>query len=1292
VSTQDLLPSLFAGLRENTFEDILVASSDGVVYYQFAGIGPKINNLDGLLAGTGSPTPDKNSITSWFTGLLSRSESTSDAPATLTIALRDALSRANKDRVKDATSFSDLLKVQLGGEEYIVILQPVSIDAAVVERQRSSPISLVLVGLIKSRQLDAETSTWPSSVVSWVALSLVLAYSLIFSLSSVPMKPRLQPIHRRHIALMVFCGLTSCAGLTLAVTHGYFVLFENDKDMRENLVVLGARIDENVQDELCRFHHVLRGMTDSEELARALKDYKPNAQSVSGTKPGRPPQIFRDLLASQNASSPISAIAYSYPFFDQVSWSTSDTGDQIAKWSIHKDVTPRTTMTQFPWFQEATKGTLFRLRASSKNRSQIEHDGSTYGLIQRDRRAEQQRLLMGEAIQELYVEPLISPNTGEYLTVLTKPFEKPGQKKFVGFLIVPLSSVNSPIFPPNYGFSVIRTDGTVLFSSNPDRNLRENFFRQCGWNEQLVQACQARRSRTLSATYAGTDVLMHLRPMATLDKADWTVVTYRERTEDQRSEVDIFSQTMEFMFPHVLLMLCVALTVRSIVARRSARALWPNRSRGRKYFGLICILVLIFAFHWLVALTDSRTLVFVEILLLSPFAVFLAALFLLGRSRLAAGLSCVYPSIALLHLGIQTHVGRSGTREVQHDAYLLFLGVLICLCTLVFMKDPRSSQRTLGGVLLARLRSAIASLLQGLSSTSRNTGDHSNAAGEQEFERAGDSRASSVHTVDEPEAQYSRPARGLAIWLYSLCVCIGAMLLSVVPTIACYRVAFEMVNAARAMEDLVKVNQLLENRERIVKRYYADISLPATPDEQDRFVRDRLSLENDRYDLALPSRVEGRVEFPPDDGKPPLIDRAVLRIPFLHIVTPASLWESGGDAINSNGIRDRFFLLCRPPFVQLSYRVNAPAGPASVSSIGRHSMWDYRSIAMSVRSLNPAATALWISALIIGIFVFFGTLRLINVLFFLNFRPPEKLRKMTLAEVSEVKTNTILLGAGHPINISSFDQNKVQYVDARHLEDVRVVSGQPASNKIAVLGNFDLSSDSEEMAERKLGLLEDLLFSVHQRVVLIANIDPVEYFAEVLSDESTQRSRLKEFFRNTEQRWDRVFSSFEHRRMPTKFGDGEPERSLARRIYVSCTDSQRAVLYQIAESGWVNPNNRSALAALRRRGWVKLAPMPIFDEDLATLGDHSPELISSLMSTEETRRWDSAQVGASRWTPAITIIAVVLVAGFLIAGKDLFRSIPAMITGLLAVGPTLWKAVSQFSRASVLTAKDTIDV
>jgi hypothetical protein len=1221
---QDLLPSLLNKLPENVFEDVLLASDDGDVYYQFASIGPRISSLEGLLAAPATQGSETNSFGAWLGGLFGKGQPSPGSSASLTDLLRDAVERAAQRKVHDAASFSDLLKVQLGGEDYLLILQPVLTEAHIARsKDKPADLHLILVGLVRSHQLDAATSTLPGNVVTWILLGLVLVYSIIFSLSSVPMKPRLQPVHRMNIAWMVFFALTSCAGLTLACTHGFFVKFENDNEIKKVLESLGRKIDENVQDELCHFYHVLEAMTASEELTKAIKMGEPIQERKEKPGPDET-RVVINLLAEAHHPN-LSKIAYSYPFFDQVSWSTSKDGLQLAKWSIHPDVTSKVTMTQFPWFIEARETRLFHLRTSPKNE-------------------EQYRLLNRRDTQDVYVEPLVSPTTGEYLTLLVKPYRDLPSKveDFVGFVIAPLISVNSPVFPPGYGFAVIRSDGTVLFNSNPDRNMRENLFRACGRDERLIQACQTRQTQTLRVTYAGRDVLLNVGPMTALEGANWTIITYRDRADDERAEEDTFTQSMELMVPYGLFMLVLVFLLVRFVARQSAQRLWPDEKRLRDYLRLVCILLLIFAFNWLLALDGSRTLGLVEVLILSPVVVFLAAAFLLGNKclefkrvkfdisykHLAVGISCVYPTVALANVIVQAVEGRSTSNELGGDVIRVALALAVCALTLGSSEEiplPEDGKSSAAGI---------------------------------------------------------PPREGWwAIRMYVFAVCIGVMLLSVLPTLVCYRVAFQMVRAAHSMVDLVKLNESLVDRTHSVERYYSDIHLAGSLKEKERFIADRLALKTDRYDLALPSLNSGRVEFPRDNGRPPLIDRFMARIPFLRTTTPAHLWADIEKTRGAAGLPEQFFLLCSSPFVQFSHRL-----PPDLVRNGR---WNYNSIAVTVP--DPGTAVPWgiVSTVILAVLVLFATYKLVNLLFFLKFKPAAKLEKMGLSELAGVNANIVLLTIAGSLDVSGLDPKKVQYVDSRRLEGASVNCETSSKNKTVVFGNFDLSWDSEETAAQKLTLLENLLFSAHARVVLLANIDPVEYIAEVISDDSALPSGFVDFFRTTESRWNRVFLCFEHRSLPidvqhvsrndTKEMD---DKILARRIYASCTDAQRAVLYQIAKSGWVNPNNLRAISALSARGWVKLGPMPVFDGELGGMSEHS-ELIPELASADEIRRWDSSR-GSSKWTTILTIGGAILLAGVLVAGKDIFQSIPGIITGLLAIAPGIWKTFSRVTtRASV---------
>jgi hypothetical protein len=522
ITIPEFLSSIFRTLPE-TFDEVLVVSADGSVHFQSAGIGPRIVNLDGLLNVASPQSQSEDGLRALFTGLLSTSPRQDPAPNVLDI-LRLSVKDMGSRRVRDATSFSNVVRVQLAGEDYFAVMQPVSqIKIIMLPPGVKKGVSeeLALVGLIGNRAIEEKASVLPIGVISWVALSVVLVFSGVFLISCVPGKSRLQRVRRRDLALMAFCVLTSCAGLTLAAIHLYVILLESNRESAQSLEALAKRMAASVEDELCNLYQVLDGMTGSREFASAL--------SAHFEKRGDGNRILVNLLKSPMKGTP-AAVSYSYPFFDYVFWSCFR-GEQIAKWSIHELATPETKMDNFPWFLEAREGRLYELRARS---------------------TEHRRLLDNQNTQSVYVEPLFSPNTGEFLTILMKKYRYEAQcqaepdctvhRDFVGLMVAPLVSLNAPVFPPGYGFSVVRKNGLVLFSSKPDRNLRENLMRECGLNSRLEDALNTGVPHTMRLRYGGKEVLMHVQPFEALDGANWSIVTYRDIASEQKIQVDTFIQ------------------------------------------------------------------------------------------------------------------------------------------------------------------------------------------------------------------------------------------------------------------------------------------------------------------------------------------------------------------------------------------------------------------------------------------------------------------------------------------------------------------------------------------------------------------------------------------------------------------------------------------------------------------------------------------------------------------------------------------------------------------------------
>lgn len=422
----------------------------------------------------------------------------------------------------------------------------------------------MLVGLINKSKLEKKTAALPTNFLAWTLLGLLVSNGIIAAVSCVPLKARLQPVRRLDIVMMGSFGLACCAGLTLGVTHGYFVLSTNPKETQAVLAELAAQMDRNIGVELCTLYHVLDSMTESRTLTRVLKQ-----APADGTQPTGSPFVETDLLqkprdpSGDDGLDDAAMIAYSHPFFDYVFWSDID-GRQIVKWSIQQEVTPPTPLSSYPWFEDVKSGRLPRLHAQTR---------------------EQARLLGGDTARPVLVEPLYSPNTGEYLTVLARPYNfanrlianRPGPKyeQGIALMVAPLASVTAPVLPPGYGFAIVDPGGRVLFNSNAARNQRENFLRECGYDASVAGALKG-SGGFMTAKYEGREVAMHAMPLQSLEGAGLTIVTYRDLQNPQDRDLHTFLLAMKLTIPYLFLIVLLSFVLSFALRRASAMALFPE--------------------------------------------------------------------------------------------------------------------------------------------------------------------------------------------------------------------------------------------------------------------------------------------------------------------------------------------------------------------------------------------------------------------------------------------------------------------------------------------------------------------------------------------------------------------------------------------------------------------------------------------------------------------------------------------------------------------------------------------
>ncbi len=1264
----------FFDALSGSFDTVPLASDDGEVYFETGRTGLKVGRLDSLISKSlSAPEREQNLLTSLLS-ILPAGE-----PAARTTSLQDKLLQQTaqtngNSKTAGLTGFSDLIAVKGEGETFELALEPVplvefddettSVGVAPAQQtgsggRTSSAASpglhgkkhLVIAGLIRSAEIDRLSRVWPKDTAAWLMLAMLIIYCGIYAISWLPMKPRLQAVRPFDIASVALLTLVFCSASTLAVTHAYFDGVQNAK--QDDLTNLAASMRDNFRQELCTFFHTLYGMSQSEDLGKAVRFKDAQGVKSDGAREASCVEM-RNLLtyasnkdqkcepdsdaqSSQERTVRASAIAYSYPFFDYVIWSMpegSEKRGQIAKWSIRQELTPPTQMTQFEWFNRVKDRRFYRLHPFS---------------------SEERRLLGGFDSQDVVVAPVRSPNTGEYLTVLARPFDvgPVPATRTIGTIVAPLSSVNLPIFPPGYLFAVIEQNGTVLFSSDQKRNLRENLLLETGNDEGLMDILRARSARTLFLNLNGESVIAHYQPLdEVLEGANWGIVVYQSVSRNREIHQQVFLQVIGLLSPLMLEMLAMAAALLLVLSARKCAWLLPSRETGAIFWLLAIILMFVLALSWIITLSADRTELFWYALLLPPLCVMFAVALTAGRYRSAFSFACLYPVIAVWHVYLNG--------SARETASVLVIAIAFLIVILAFLSEGIAGK--------------IAALCASLSETGKES-------------------------------------IGLAFSGYSVAVSCGFVIIAVLPTIALYEVAFRMVNAAATLRSLVVTTHALEDRARAAAQYYKQIELPEahteSPDsgtlEQGRFVKDRLASTLDVYRISSGTQAWVSAGGTRDDFA--WVDRIALKLRplssalnFLALETPAGVFENSRESqltrIDPVGQRAH---LGKWPAAEFDYRSDLIQSDEPVdferangsgdrqSNIG---MWKFhREASLAVDVGAGHSLLLWSVAGVSFFLLYLSIDNTLRRLYFVGASLPECWLKAKVDDLASLDRSVLVLTAGRKWFddlILASARGGFDLVDLRQLGSIEdLPCFMRTSPQPIVLANLDFSFDSEKMMLAHLQVLEDLLFSNRKVVVLVTMIDPLDMTREMLLPEQPDKVRAQ-WFEKTEQRWERVLNAFERRRTTL---EDDKDFGLASSIYSACTAAESSVIYQITHKLWVNPANRRALSNLVARGWVKGVPYPRLTDELTFLHDLAGSHPG--LPGENTRRsWRFERPTNSFGATLLTMLAVGILVALVFAGKDLLQNGSGIVTGVVTGVPAVWRVYSTWRNRGEAPQKD----
>jgi hypothetical protein len=179
---------------------------------------------------------------------------------------------------------------------------------------------------------------------------------------------------------------------------------------------------------------------------------------------------------------------------DVVAWVGAD-GEQQRKWSTKKQVTGKTSHKNLAHFQNIQAGNTWTLK---------DEGGNSRGFT---------------------IDPLRSPTTSDLGFVFAVAGKSPGEA-FI--LNVRPQSVVDPVVPPGYGFAILERTGRVLFHSEEGLSLEENFFAEVGDRNDIQQKSQTGQESTWREDYHGRPHRLFMRPLTRFTNSPWLLVTFQE--------------------------------------------------------------------------------------------------------------------------------------------------------------------------------------------------------------------------------------------------------------------------------------------------------------------------------------------------------------------------------------------------------------------------------------------------------------------------------------------------------------------------------------------------------------------------------------------------------------------------------------------------------------------------------------------------------------------------------------------------------------------------------------------
>jgi hypothetical protein len=451
-------------------------------------------------------------------------------------------------------------QVRIGETDYRLYSMPLLLAGlADSEGGRST---LILAGLIKKNQFQSLALAQSGTVFIWVVLLVLLVLFASWPLLKFTRMGRTERV-KRWSGLMLLASILASTGLaTLLILHGSYLSDPREREQTAaRLQSIAKQINENVASELRAALRALAAAEEAKVFGAAPLEHQNGADP--DLRPSARPSVLNEFPVFFGT----------YPYFEDMFWADAY-GNQRVKWTTHSIVTPQTNLASYPFFRETIHGNLWAFERSCKEEAPCEWARSRFR-----------------------VDPLYSPNSGEYVAVVSRRFDPPRgshAELATASISTRLATLIEPLLPPEYGFAIIDHEGTILFHSMPGPNIERNFFLDCKDPEVVRGAANSRTVHNLRMEYQGESDDFYITPVSALQDCPWTLIVFRGTSGLAAKHIERMLLFFVLVLIYGTAASLVGVAVSLLLPHYPPRWLWPEAARKGEYLQLALCLALIY--------------------------------------------------------------------------------------------------------------------------------------------------------------------------------------------------------------------------------------------------------------------------------------------------------------------------------------------------------------------------------------------------------------------------------------------------------------------------------------------------------------------------------------------------------------------------------------------------------------------------------------------------------------------------------------------------------------------------